>query len=557
MVTASCFSYFYFGQKSDLPSDIVDIASEETFQEIDELETAIPVSSAEMVASQSNQDIPENESFQQPFQETDELATTIPASSSSMPELASDQHFQDVDSAQEALQKTHEQASQVLKAFGLDTDAFSKNTNATNTTPNSNSLKPSSFSAAKLNEQKTESSQPLINNVSLNHNDVISPFLLKFGIDQYDWEHFLSKKAEQLIRKNELTKANQVIQHLTETENFISFSGKILNKSDHLELLAEINSNIEEKINASPFELKAQYFSQVAALHYHKNSGLLFNRAENSWKRISDPNKKLASAVKIAVSFFKAGNTVSANRYFNKIKPLLSDITSAENQISSRIAISQAFKDVDQNQIALNWLKSTNKFISSSNKSSLQKIINSYAYLNQISTVQALINQAPKNITNELIYSAMVVLLDSGLNENATTLAESIEDPVSKAIAFTRLAGYFEDNSSYLAVAESILNKTISGTANKTIVSSRIAQHYARQNNSLKVNELFSLTKKLLDTIPSSTKKDKVLEGVLTNYSYPLIQQSVVTLSSFFQSDTIRSRVNERIERLSKISTLF
>ena len=97
---------------------------------------------------------------------------------------------------------------------------------------------------------------------------------------------------------------------------------------------------------------------------------------------------------------------IVANRYFNKIKPLLSKITDVNGQISSRVAISRAFQEVGQRQIAFNWLNSTDKLINNADKSSLQELVEGYAYLNQLNKIDTLVTFAP-NLQDELLYSAI------------------------------------------------------------------------------------------------------------------------------------------------------
>lgn len=559
VASAACISYILFAQNENLPVEAIHSSSivattQEKIQETGGLETELPASpnltqnedelATEIPTSSSS---PEN---------IDELATEIPVSSTSVAGLQVNQNNASISSSQEGLSNTHEQASQVLNAFGLDPDAFANNSSNSQGKTSSSSLASTGLSNSHLNNLKILEEQPHKKTPSGVSNNALTTFLLNYGIDEQEWEYYLTKKIEKLIKNNNFAHANQLISYLKNTENFIFLSSKLLNNIGQ----TKINSSIETKIISFPLELQAQYFSQAAQSHNKKEtSDILFIKAEKHWELISGPNKQLSSALQIAVSYFKFGNTASANRFFKKIKPLLSQISTAENQIISRTAISHAFQEVGQNKIALNWLKSTDKFIKNANKSSLQEIINSYAYLNQLSRVSALVKQVPSTgVQDELLYNAVKVSLDSGLNNNAINLAESIKNPMNKALAYTLLASYLEDKINYLSSAETLLNKiNIKEASNIAIISSRIAQQYARQKNTSKVNDLFQQTKQLIGSLPSSAEKDNVLEIVMTNYAYSLEHRSAMMLSSYFQSSTNKLKINKKIEQLSKIPTLI
>ena len=529
-ISAACFSYVFFGQKES--SKIIDSSSniasaQESFQETDDLLTEIPQSS----------DL---------SQESDGLATGIPDGTS-----------------QNALQNTHDQASQALDAFGLDADAFAKNhTGASGKSKSNSNLStatptaiPTTFSSTDLgNSSELSSQNRTVNGIP---NTALSPFLLEIGVDEQEWAQYLTKKAEQSIKRNNLSTAIQIIPYLIETEKYIELSGKVYKKTRQSDLKAEINSNIEAKTNSTPVELQPQLLSQAALIQDKKrDADLFFNKADNSWKTISNPNKQLASAMRVAVSYFKSGNTTVANRYFNKIKPLLSKITDVDGQISSRVAISRAFQEVGQSQIAFNWLNSTDKLINNADKSSLHELVKGYAYLNQLNKINTLVTAAP-NLQDELLYSAINASLNTGFTSNAVKLIDQIKNPTIKALAYTSIASRIEDNTSYLVSAETLLNKTIKELNHQAIVASRIAQQYARLDNTSKVTELFQKTKQFVKLIPSSAEKDKLLGIIAMNYAYSLNEKSASILSSYIQSPITKSNITDKLSLVSKISGLL
>ena len=515
IATVACVSYLYLGQTEN-----------------EKLPTQLANSSSDSMANQET------------IQAQEELTTQIPGSENGADGLSTEIPLTTTDSAsesQDALKETYGKASKVLNAFGLDPNAVG---NA--------GIKNTKYSDVKLSGKSNNISNSIAT-------EVLTPFLLDFSADEQEWEHYLTEQAEQSIINNNFITAQKIIHQLTDTENYINLSGKLLKNSQQPGLKAEIDSNIETRIKSSSFELQAQYFSHAAAnKEKQEASNLLFNRADNFWKTITNPSLQLSSALKIAVSYFKAGNLVSANRYFSKINPLLSKITSAENQITSRIAVSRAFKDVGQNKIALNWLGSTNKFFTNSDESSLREIVNGYAYLDQINTVQALVKQASTfNIQDKLLYSAIRVSLDAKLNENAISLVNLIQNPTNKALSYTLLASYLGDNSIYLTSAESLVAQDIPEANHKLIVLSRIAQQYAKQKNTVKVTEFFEQSEELIFMIPSSPEKDEVLSIFITNFAGSTKQESAKALLPFVQSPATVRQIEEKINRRSKLLAIL
>ena len=100
--------------------------------------------------------------------------------------------------------------------------------------------------------------------------------------------------------------------------------------------------------------------------------------------------------------------------------------------------------------------------INNADKSSLQELVEGYAYLNQLNKIDTLVTFAP-NLQDELLYSAIKASLNAELNSNAVKLIDQIKNPTIKALAYTSIASRFEDNLGYLISAETLLNKNIKG----------------------------------------------------------------------------------------------
>jgi hypothetical protein len=482
---------------------------------------------------------------EQSLQQPDELATEIPTTSANG--ASSNTNFPEGSGSQQAMQDTHQKASKVLNAFGLDAGAVANTSGASS--GKGGLINSTQGGLAKSQKESTS---------HIGSAGILTPLLLNIGGSEQLWNQFITIKVEQLITNKKFSVANKIIPYLTDTEKFITLSGHLLNTSNQPRLAVEINLNVERRIKKSPLELKANYLSQAAK--YQNETGaanLLFNRATSSLQVISDPHKKLISTLKVATSFFKTGDTTTANLYFKKINMLLPKIKTAESQIHSRVAISQAFQEVGQTAIALNWLKSTDKFIKGSDKLGFQELVNGYAHLNKTNKVFQLVKQAPATVAeDELLYNAVKVSLASGLNNDAISYVNSIQGSTSKALAYTLLAGYLKDNSTYLLSAETLL-KNIDTLFSKAIVSSRIAQQYASLGDTKKVNELFKSTEQFIKALPASGERDKLLQMVITNYAQPLMQKSLNNLVSYIQAPGVKTDINKKINQLTEISALL
>ena len=88
---------------------------------------------------------------------------------------------------------------------------------------------PTTFSNTDLgNSNELFSQTRTVNGIS---NTALSPFLLEIGVDEQEWAQYLTKKAEQSIKSNNLSTAIQIIPYLPETEKYIKLSGKVFKKT--------------------------------------------------------------------------------------------------------------------------------------------------------------------------------------------------------------------------------------------------------------------------------------------------------------------------------------
>ncbi len=441
------------------------------------------------------------------------LPTSIPMSDSQMT-ATTDNEF-GVGSSQDAMQKTHGQAAQVLNAFGLDPDEFERV---------SGRQKISTLSAGDNTKQGTSRSD-----ISSEKSSLLNASLWEVGMDDHEWDYYLAKKIKQAIIQGNFTIANQITFHLIDTEIFVTLLGGLSKATADSELKSRINENIHKKIKSSPAGLQAQYFSQAALYQDDKQaSDALLGRAERAWSTVTPPYQQLLSALTMATSYFKLGNTSLSNQYFNKIKLLLPNVEGMENKIKAHIEIGQAFQQIGQHKAGLKWFKSTDK----------------------------LIKKTSGSINDQSRYHIVRAFLDSGLMANAVSITGSISDPTTKILAYTLLASYF-DNTEYLVSAENLLNRAIMPVGQKALVLSRIAQQYAKQSNMAKVETLFQQSTQFIKDIPESNKKDKLISLMANNYARPTKDSSAMILVKDIQSTKIKIDISKKLSKLSKVSELL
>ena len=442
--------------------------------------------------------------------QTEELPTSIPMAGSQMEATTGSEV-----SSQDAMKKTHDQAAQVLNAFGLDPDEFESVSGG------------QKISGLSTGDNIDQGASRL--DISSEKSSLLNTFLLDVGADDHEWNHYLAKKIKQAIMWRKFTTANQIISHLTDVGLFITLSGDLSKATTDSTLKYRINENVHEKIKSSPTRLQAQYFSQAALYQDDKqDADALLSRTEGAWSTTTPPYQQLLSALKIATSYFKLGNTSLSNQYFNKIKLLLPRVGGIEYKIKAHITIGQAFQQIGQKKAGLKWFQSTDKLIKSTSGS----------------------------INDQSRYYILRSFLDSGLTANAVSMAGAINDPATKILAYTLLASYF-DNTEYLASAESLLNRAIMPAGQKALVLSRIAQQYAKQSNMTKVESLLQKSTQLIKDIPKSNNKDKLIALMISNYARPTKDGSAMILVKEIQSTRIKMDISKKLSSLSTVSKLL
>jgi hypothetical protein len=383
----------------------------------------------------------------------------------------------------------------------------------------------SSPSVGNNNQQSASQSAASVEKVSL-----LNTFLLNVGTGEHEWNYFLAQNIRQLITQNKFTTANSVLSYLTEVELFIDLSGDVSKATSNLQLKSQINTQVQEKIKRAPSDFQAQYFSQMAAYQDNKRDAYtLFDRTENLWSTRAAPEQQLLSALKIAVSYFKAGDAELSNQYFSKIKLLLPKVVGINHKIQAYIKIGQAFQQIEQQQAGSKWFQATDQ----------------------------LIQEASNNLNDQSLYDITTLFLDSGLIARAANIIGEINDPTTKILAYTLLASYAKNATKYLVAAEILLNKATLPIGHQALILSRIAQQYAKQSNMTKVNILFQKSTQLINRIPRSNERDKLLVLMINNYARSSKNGSAKTLVRSIQSTSIKTEMLNKISSLSRISKLL
>ena len=388
----------------------------------------------------------------------------------------------------------------------------------------------------------------------------VSNSILHFSLDNQEWDNFLSHKIDDSITEGNLERSHRLIACLSDPEKHINSLAKLLVTTRENKFKKDILLKMEDKIKLSPAEIKPQLLS-LAGRHQLdlelKNN--LYKRAEKNLNALSEPKKKLAATLRIATSFYKDGDIESTNRYLTKITELLPKINAenANDQIQSRVAISRAYKDIDNMQYALSWIKDSENLIDQADETTIQALVEGYAYLEQHSSVIRLIKRA-LSIPNRdaRLYSAIKTYLATGQTERAVKLNRSMQGATYRALSYILIATYSEENQNYSILAESILNAEIHSPIEKAFISSRLAQLQARQYNIYKTEKLLKITKEQIATIPASPEKDKLLNIVATNYARSLMFKPATTFISDIQSSDIKLLFNKDYNNLSKLTAL-
>jgi hypothetical protein len=375
-----------------------------------------------------------------------------------------------------------------------------------------------------------------------------------------EWDLFLSKSVTALVAKNSLADAVRLGKHIADQESYVAAMGAILGaayKTDQLPLANEIIAALESRIEALSINSQAQYFAQ-AGFYQAQASGLnsLTAQAEKIFTGLTDSESQLKSSLKIAVHYFKAGDTESANRHFKQTNALLNNVQATARQISARAAIARAYNDVGSRGSALKWLASTDKFVNDITADSRQELIESYAYINQWQTALDLIKKAESDTAqNALILKAINVSLKANLTQNALNFSQAIQAPFYKAIAYDQIASYTQSAADTLALAEKLL-ADIKNPANQAIVSSLLARHYARIAIPQKATELSQLaTQQLAMIAPAS--KDDVIAVVAKNLARSLQIEPAKQQLAAIQSQDVKAQLHAEINKTIEVGSIL
>ncbi|MEQ1637047.1 MAG: hypothetical protein ABL903_10155 [Methylococcales bacterium] len=522
---------------------------------------------------------------------TNEVESATTSSQAKMPEGAGT-----------SMEDAHDKANKVLNSVGLDADAMGNNAGngttpaatsdiTTNSTQNespknsldlskgeSNSVSQSSIAPAS-NSDKNHSASPetittsdsqalaIANSDTTNapisptdQNSSLNASLLTNGANNPEWDLFLSKGVANLVAKNAFTDAIRLGNHIVDIENYINTMGtalEVTQKAGKSKQANEILSTIVTKIEALPDDRHAQHFAQAGYYQMRATgSANLLERADKILATQPDPEVQLKSSLKIAVNYSKIGNNELANRYFNQINALLSKIESPDRKIIGHTTVARAYKDVGSQDTAYKWLISTDKLSSKVSGETLQELVGSYAYINQLQAALDLIKtDESSNVQNALIYNAINESLKSNLTQNASTLSKEIQDPIYKAMAYDQIANYLLPANNNLALAEKSL-ADIKNPADQAIISSLLARHYQRIANPQKAKALIQLTVGFAAKVPPSLKDD-VVTIIARNLSRSLEIKSAKEQLASIQSESLKLQLNTEINKAAEVSSIL
>jgi len=397
-------------------------------------------------------------------------------------------------------------------------------------------------------------------NIGKNSSNLKSSALFHKALDNQEWDNFLSQKINNSITKGNPEQSLDLISCLSNPKKHINSLAKLLLTSTNKDFKKGVLLKMDAVIKSYPIEKQSHLLIQAG--RYQINPAIkneLFNRAEKNWKALSNPEKKLKSALKMATAYFEGGNIKATNQYLMEITQLLPQIDpeNVTSQIKLRIAISRANKDTGNLNYALEWIKDSEALIEKTGGSTLKDFVIGYAYLDQYPSVLRLIKRASSATQqDELFYSAIKVYLASGQIETAVKLNRSIQGASYKVLSYILIANYSDAYQGYAILAESALNIEITSPFDKAVISSRLAQLYARQYNIYKTEKQLKVTEQQIKLIPASLEKDHLLSIIATNYARSLMFKPATTFASAIQSPEVSSNFFNEYKKLSKITAL-
>ena len=186
----------------------------------------------------------------------------------------------------------------------------------------------------------------------------------------------------------------------------------------------------------------------------------------------------------------------------------------------------------------------------------LKELIGCHAYTNSSQTTTILKKFSPER-QSELLYYGIQVALKNNAIDTAKTITKNLQQPIYQALANDLMTSYDTNMASYsLDYAEKLL-PTITQSADKAIIASRLSRHHSRLGNTQKATELSTLTEQQLVSLPASNAKDDILALIAKNYAQVLQFNTANNLINTIQSEPIKSSIQNDINPLLKIKALL
>ncbi len=520
---------------------------------------------------------------------------------------------QPVSDMQGSLQNTHAQATEVMNAFGLDPNAFAnaaggQQPSVITTDPALGFMEDSGSPAANTNDagiSEPSAPQQIVLNNSFSGDEsldaldaelekikdassqdskavvpsffpdvskkkdlplekpISSPqlaeFLLRYGVDHQEWDHFLLQQIDRKTQSNNLSDAKKLAAYLTQVTNYVDSLSKIF-------LL--IKSPAEEAEIMQAFQAKIQQYSALDQIKHlamfgvtqfkHKGSSELISQAEVKLNQLSNTEEKLEATLSIAVAYFQAGQSQLAQTYFNKVNRLNAEIKNADSQVKVRMSIAKAYKQVGAVDLAMQWAMNAETISQNAGNIALDKLIAGFAYLEDPDAVIRIAQLARTDKQKDIqYYYAIQRFLESSQLSQAKLLVDSIKTPAYQALSYALIASYDQDDSRYLALAEATLVLEVNASDEKAVLASRLAQLFARQQNSEKAKDFLKMTQQQMKEVTGQNKYQSLMNIVTVNYLRSLDQSLAMNLADSIESPAIKSQFYKSIITMGKINELI
>ena len=158
---------------------------------------------------------------------------------------------------------------------------------------------------------------------------------------------------------------------------------------------------------------------------------------------------------------------------------------------------------------------------------------------------------------DELLLSAIKVFVDTRSYNHANILISRLEDPYYRATAEILIASHAQRFSYQLAFTETFVNKEINAPLDKAIIMSQLALQNSILANHQKTNTLYQSVKQLLNSIPTSDRKDKALEIISSNFIRTFDTSYTRELQASIQSPAIQASLEAEITKALRVATLI